>query len=263
MADHNIFSLPNEILLDIFPYLALRDLIAAQGVCRQWRLMVHASNIHSARRMLLQFYMRLIRPPVFLPTRPYIVPHLRKFDRLAFVGRLPNGTPDDFKYWILEWPAKAIVGWIWPGLPVKCPSQPADIALATRGENVLGYESSPNLCKYTLGHPSFDFSTLTDLTLATRTLIRWRSNFWSQGRLQQAFGIHSLYICSKDPSFSGSFQWVHYVVDVTEGGESILGTVNHFDLGDNGRIADSWIGFLEHELDYEEWDYSGGRQVLD
>ena len=108
--------LPTEIVLMIQSFLPLNALIKARGVCRFWRSIIPGSHILPARRALLEFYLRAIRSPAFLATRPRIQAHLKPFDRERLLARLPPSVPEEFRTWVLEWPARAAVGHIWPGL---------------------------------------------------------------------------------------------------------------------------------------------------
>jgi hypothetical protein len=64
--------------------------------------------------------MTVINSPWFLQTRPWVLENLQPFDREAYVAALLvqyNRLPEAFELWLLEWPARAIIGGIWPGLP--------------------------------------------------------------------------------------------------------------------------------------------------
>ncbi|KAJ3483531.1 hypothetical protein NLI96_g6241 [Meripilus lineatus] len=162
--------------------------------------------------------------------------------------------PDDFKIWLLEWPAKAVVGWIWPGLRGRPSSEPTDIAIDTRGMNVLGYSAAPYLNKFTLFDPDVERDGLDSAMTHPRS---WTSKIWHELEVDSVV-VSTIFICWKDPCFA-SRDWLQYVTAVSKGGEPLLGNVRHFALGDGGCIAKSWAEFLEHELEFEEWDYGGGR----
>ena len=251
----HVNDLPNEVLLLFFAPSNLKTLIALRGVSTRWRHLISVAHIHPARRGLLEFYLRVINSPVFLPTRPHILQWLQNFNRQAFINSLPVSTPEDFKIWILEWPARAAIGWIWPGLRGRPSSEPPDIAMSTRGMNVLGYAAAPYTNRFTLIDPAIAQEMWH---LGSPPIPRpWTSNIWSKLDVNTVF-VRTLFVCWSDPCFA-SDEWVQYVVEVGEGGEELLGNVRHFDMGDLGCIAMSWIGFLEHELEFEEWDYAGGR----
>jgi hypothetical protein len=79
---------PNELLLEIFSYLPLKGLIAARGVSRTWRNLVHLSNIPPVRRALLDLYNDVIQTPEFLSSRKMVISALLRFDRKAYVAAL-------------------------------------------------------------------------------------------------------------------------------------------------------------------------------
>jgi len=119
-----VFS--DEVLLRIFSHLSLVGLIQARTVCSKWRVMVLQADIRPLRRYFLDFYYEAIEYPTFLPTRPWVLENLAPFDREAFISRLEAAQfpsiPEPFKLWILEWPSRAVLGPIWPGLPSRCRS---------------------------------------------------------------------------------------------------------------------------------------------
>ncbi|KAI0782089.1 hypothetical protein C8Q75DRAFT_536677 [Abortiporus biennis] len=253
-------DLPNELLFHIFGDLNLTSLIAARGVCHRWKSIVSSANtIHPARRSLLDLYLRAVNSPTFLPTRPHILPHLQTFNREEFYEKLPMSTPDEFKVWILEWPQKAVIGWLWPGLPSTALTEPNDISLRARGESILSYPNAPCLCQYTLGNPSLNRDQLRNLT--NNPIMCYSSNLWNK-LSRNTIDITVLYICSKDPSVDNANTWVDFVVEAGEGGEHLLGNLYHFDFGDEGEVANNWVEFLHHEIDYEEWEFAGGRYNL-
>jgi len=117
----HIHNLPNELLLEIFSHLPLKSLIAARGVHQNWRRLVLLANLHPARRKLLELYLSSIESAMFIDSRPFILPHIRYFDRVAYIDKLreqlrDTSLPDEFVFWILEYPTRATIMWIWPGL---------------------------------------------------------------------------------------------------------------------------------------------------
>ncbi|KII86741.1 hypothetical protein PLICRDRAFT_43400 [Plicaturopsis crispa FD-325 SS-3] len=126
-------KLPPEMILEIFPWLPLKGLVAAMGVNRHWRHLVPLADLYPARRSLLDLYTRTISSSRFLETRPLLLAHLSDpFDRERyiatldayiedFVAKLEDDQhrpvlPEDFRLWLLEWPARSVIGRIWPGL---------------------------------------------------------------------------------------------------------------------------------------------------
>ncbi|KAH8092226.1 hypothetical protein BXZ70DRAFT_951828 [Cristinia sonorae] len=115
-----IHSLPNELMLSIFPLLPLRSLIAARGVSREWNHFSSVSFIPPARKALLELYLEVIKSPSFLSSRKLVADHLRELDREGYIDLLEADTgvplPDEFRVWVLEWPLNAVCTWLWPGL---------------------------------------------------------------------------------------------------------------------------------------------------
>ncbi|KAF7342054.1 hypothetical protein MVEN_01792700 [Mycena venus] len=92
------------------------------SVSTSWRHLVTIAEISPARRGLFNLYFRIIKSRAFHLTRPWILDNLRPFDQQAYVNTLleqHNYVPEDFRTWILEWPAKAVIANCWPGLPAN------------------------------------------------------------------------------------------------------------------------------------------------
>ncbi|KAJ7665082.1 hypothetical protein DFH06DRAFT_1323471 [Mycena polygramma] len=112
-------DLPPEVSLQIFPHLPLKALITGEGVCRLWKQFISIADINPARHSLWALYRKIVNDPLFLPTRPWLLANLRPFDRQAYIEALlaqHNYIPEDFRLWILEWPARAVIACAWPGL---------------------------------------------------------------------------------------------------------------------------------------------------
>jgi hypothetical protein len=74
-----------------------------------------------ARRALFDLFQEIIASPVLPITTSWTLAHLKYFDRQAYLDRILEQTsyiPEEFRLWILEWPAKLAFGGVWPGLPV-------------------------------------------------------------------------------------------------------------------------------------------------
>lgn len=137
-------TIPNELLLEIFPLLPLPSLITAQGVSRVWRHLVPLADILPLRRTFLELCMKIINSPSFIITRPRIIPHIKTFDRQAFISRLGGylrehglEVPEEFRFWILEMPSLATIRWLWPGLDSNWNYQRS---WRRRGQNSLSVE---------------------------------------------------------------------------------------------------------------------------
>jgi F-box-like len=115
-----INRLPNELLLRIFCYLTLKSLIASYGVCQLWRQLIPSSDILPNRHALFLLYLEVVSSPYFARSRPWTLKKLKPLDRDAYVNTLleqHNYLPEAFHLWVLEWPARAVFGCLWPGLP--------------------------------------------------------------------------------------------------------------------------------------------------
>lgn len=111
-----LMDLPDELLLLILGHLPLTSLIVARGVCKLWRSLIPGSQIPAYRRRLLELYLRAIESPAFLSTRKDILARTFAFHRRAYVDSLPQDIPDDLRCWVLEWPERAVIGLLWPGI---------------------------------------------------------------------------------------------------------------------------------------------------
>ena len=114
----HIDDLAPELFIAIVEHLVLKSLISARGVCRRWRNIVSpdSSTIPITRRRLLRLYLRVIKMPFFIQTRSRIIPSLVPFARESGVALLSESISQEYKTWILEWPARAVFLWMWPGL---------------------------------------------------------------------------------------------------------------------------------------------------
>lgn len=140
---------PNEILLQIFSFLPLKSLIIGRTVSQEWRRLIPLADINPIRRSFLDFYLNLVDSPIFPQTRPWVLANLQPFDRQQYINDLLDQhpyVPEAFRMWILEWPAKAVIGCVWPGLPnVYCPSEAADHVHRNEGNNLLA-PLPPTIC---------------------------------------------------------------------------------------------------------------------
>ncbi|KIJ65040.1 hypothetical protein HYDPIDRAFT_39686 [Hydnomerulius pinastri MD-312] len=108
--------LPNELLLEFFTYVPLQTLIHSRGVCSKWRSLTMLSDLLPMRRRLLDLYLSVIESSVFLATRQETLSKLQTFDREQYIrnlgGSLPQFVlPEEFEFYIREWPLKAAVAW--------------------------------------------------------------------------------------------------------------------------------------------------------
>ncbi|KAL0961231.1 hypothetical protein HGRIS_006197 [Hohenbuehelia grisea] len=131
-----VAELPVELLLEIFSFLPLKYLIAARGVNQHWRALVPSAKLPPARRALYDLYYDTLASPSFLPSRPRVLARLKSFDRELYLDRISQKggeLPEEFRLWILEWPAKAAFRSAWPGLANEATVDP----FVTEGANCL------------------------------------------------------------------------------------------------------------------------------
>ncbi|KAF8911428.1 hypothetical protein CPB84DRAFT_1957867 [Gymnopilus junonius] len=117
-------SLPNELRLHCFSFLTLEALIASKAVCAEWRILVPLTDMYPPRRHLYNLYSMVIDNPK--PDREAQLYYGRwfepSFNREEYINSLlkqHHAIPEEFRIWVLEWPARLIVNNIWPGLTLK------------------------------------------------------------------------------------------------------------------------------------------------
>lgn len=120
LIGQQVSDLPNEVLLHVFRFFPLKVLIIGRTVSQDWRRLIPLADISPIRRTFLGFYLTLVSSPIFPQTRPWVLANLQPFDRQAYIDGLMRQhpyVPETFRVWILEWPARAVIGCVWPGLP--------------------------------------------------------------------------------------------------------------------------------------------------
>jgi len=259
----SIEDFPNELLLLIYPLLALKALIAARGVSRRWRHLIGEALLDPTRRKLLDFYLQIIDRPIFLRTRQNLIPHLHDFDRDTFLSFLPEGThvPPDFELYIKEWPAKAVVGFMWPGLDDSI-YHGEDTPYRDSGtRNTLGHY--PPYIKNITYHsrnitstfPSLHATTLLpagiDIPPTVEGMgISWGDDFQEIDPPEPMVSMDITALCVTSMS-SGGGHWM--VIGGKRGGERMHGIVYRGGVGGFGMqegdvIAKTWMEYLEYKL---------------
>lgn len=116
----HILDLPTELHLLILPHLPLHSLVYARNTCHLWRELVPVTPLPLQRRKLLHLYDTLSSIPAFQESRRLAKNHIRPgfgdVERQAYVDALPQNVGEEFKCWILEWPADAVIAALWPAL---------------------------------------------------------------------------------------------------------------------------------------------------
>ncbi|KJA23075.1 hypothetical protein HYPSUDRAFT_40196 [Hypholoma sublateritium FD-334 SS-4] len=104
-----VSTIATELVLHFFSFMNLKTLIAAQGVCQEWRRLVPLADIHPDRRRLLHLFHNVVSDERFLL---YEKLQISFVDRQAYIDQLLQQypkVPDTFKLWILEWPSRIVI----------------------------------------------------------------------------------------------------------------------------------------------------------
>ncbi|KIJ33817.1 hypothetical protein M422DRAFT_264107 [Sphaerobolus stellatus SS14] len=110
---------PTQLYLEHLSHFRLQVLIVSRAVYLQWHNIVPTADIHPARRLLLDPYLKLMEGQYFHRTRPWVLDNLRDLDCGAYVAALLQqgaNLYEEFRLWVLEWPAKAVMIGVWSGL---------------------------------------------------------------------------------------------------------------------------------------------------
>jgi len=98
--------------------------LISRYICSDWRRLLPLSGIHPVRRRFLELYDRMLANELFLESRTWTLDNLKPFDRHSYMAVLreqctrPEAEiPEDFEMYIVEWPARMVIGCMWPGLP--------------------------------------------------------------------------------------------------------------------------------------------------
>ncbi|KAF9560327.1 hypothetical protein CPC08DRAFT_708138 [Agrocybe pediades] len=113
-------DLPTELVHIIFSFLELKPYIISHGVCKRWKQLLPLADIHPIRRRMLHLFHHMLQHPRFLDTRPWTLKTLKPFDRKAYIDALLSQYPavlEEFRLWIMEWPARMVPFGMWPGSP--------------------------------------------------------------------------------------------------------------------------------------------------
>ncbi|CAL1715447.1 unnamed protein product [Somion occarium] len=251
-------DLPNELLLEIYPLLPLKGLIAARGVSRRWRSLVTEADLKPARRRLLELYLEVIKCPAFLATRADIVPHLKPFDRKAYLGHISEAAqpPEEFEMWVNEWPARAAIGWVWPGL--NCEVHEGETNAVKRHDfmNTLGHHP-PYIKTVTYHKRKSEMSQAQTIFHATTFLpagiaIPHVDDIsWGDADDDVMVSVEVTAVCVAKSEEVGP-EWL--VLDGRRGGEQMQGFVykGGYGMTAGDIISEGWIEYLERELLREE-----------
>ncbi|PPQ87857.1 hypothetical protein CVT25_009509 [Psilocybe cyanescens] len=164
-------SFPVEILLHIFSFLELKSYIISHGVCKDWQSLLPLAMLHPIRRRLLALYYKIINTPHFQNSLSWSLDNLHPFDRQVYIDSLLAQypvIPEEFRVWILEWPARLVIACLWPGIPLTyCGTNNRRRRF---GVNWLGYKNnSPQLFAVL-------YKNRTPYVKFIPALLIWRSN---------------------------------------------------------------------------------------
>lgn len=228
--------LPNELLIHIFALLPLKGLIRARTICVNWRTLVLATPISQTRRELLDFYYFTISSPSFLPTRTRYVSSgceetITREDFLHFLlAEAPyNPLPESFQMWLEEWPTRAIIADVWPGLWLSENSPRTYETSLTEGCS-LGFDCSFRQWNFTFQSKPASSSDVGQnfFTLQNATAPQiWGYNVWS--------GVYILL---------GHGEWHGRVIKA-----NIFNDQGHVDLEDEDQGL-TWVEFLRKKVEW-------------
>ena len=229
-------TLPPELILSLVRFFPLASLIAARGVNTQWRSLAQTASLYPTRKTLLDLYLAAIAHPNFPSLATVLQPHVREFDREAYIADLISRgcvLPDLFELWVLEWPSKAVHFWAWPGL-VKDP--PINHECYCGWGNVLG-DPMPTIRAIPVPKEE-----ATSVWMTCQGLALWEAELWFWG------GVVRLYLVvdaneSINDRLAGRLVWAHsYYDDAIER----TGPEHNMRLFYNAPfVADDLIAFLD------------------
>ncbi|KAL6303048.1 hypothetical protein BKA93DRAFT_367377 [Sparassis latifolia] len=240
-----INDFPNELIFKVITQLPVAALIAARKVSQRWRELIAVARITPSRRRLLELYKDAIDSPTFLAMRGEIIPHLTDFDREAYVADIESQVgrtlPDDFRTWLLEWPARAVIGLYWPGLPVE-----------------YSDEGSPSSAvgRYPLANRSVGKLAFIPIRIGpSGRHAHLRAQFAESADIRDWACFVELHWCLDAGSSYPRTLW--YFLAGQGLGEKLVGQVRPegsleeipFDIVDFDAAAKDWIGFLSGELE--------------
>ena len=181
---------PNEILLHVFSFLPLKSLVNGRTISQEWRRLIPLADITPICRALLDFYLTLIDSPIFLQTRPWVLANLQPFHCQQYISDLMDQhpyVPEAFRIWILEWPAKAVIGCNWPGLPnIHCGRDIADNVHQIEGNNSLA-PLPPTICALPFMNYNCGCNYISHVLWVHSTFPPQRTRWWSSSAPQAIF----------------------------------------------------------------------------
>ncbi|KAI0348273.1 hypothetical protein BDW22DRAFT_1416538 [Trametopsis cervina] len=239
-----LMDLPDEIHLAIQTHMTLTALLNARAVCRFWHSLIPGSHIPSPRLRLLELYFRAVRSPAFQATRKQTLEQLQPFDRERALKPLTKGAddeiPEEFRLWILEWPARAAFGGIWPGLRRNLDAEESascsdESLYKDRGTSLLN-ASGPSILN------QLEVSPHSEMEVSPP----WVSV--DPAKRVMAFVLDGAYV--------DGWQRSHMLIlSAPSPSKELVGRVYQVDglrTRADGNFAESWVDYLKRELAREE-----------
>ncbi|KAF9564043.1 hypothetical protein CPC08DRAFT_705571 [Agrocybe pediades] len=141
----HIQTFPVELRLEIFSHLELKPYVISHGVCKAWKQELPHAILHPIRRRMLDSCRTLRDMPGVWENCQFYVEDLKPFDRDNYINTLLEQypvIPEEFVFWIREWPERLALEYMWPGLPFR----PCVQELFENAVNWFGYlPHSPQL----------------------------------------------------------------------------------------------------------------------
>jgi hypothetical protein len=113
MPSFNDFA--NETVEEIYVRMDLTTLICSRCVCQRWRSESLVVSVDPTRKALYELYLAAMSSTGLKLAESWIRQHLVPFDRKEYLNALyaqHHHVPAEFRMWLLEWPAKAAIGFI-------------------------------------------------------------------------------------------------------------------------------------------------------
>jgi hypothetical protein len=260
----SIFKLSTELKSMVISLLDLQSLINLRQTCSTWKRVIDDASkldnvLQPARAKLLRLYLDLRTYESFRASRKVIWEDLKSFDRQkwldGFAADMNRESPDrnlvlpeEFATWILEWPERAVIGWVWPGLDGAF-----DVDAGKRGRRRMALEDKNQEAPW---WRTYGANSLSDYGLGDQR--HFPSNFEEDGFSVQEHGcgLSTWVYLGPIKDIYGSVWCECYPYDIDEAiedheriGTPLIGDyVNHWVQGD-------WVKWLRRELNIIENQY--------
>ncbi|KAI0695620.1 hypothetical protein BC835DRAFT_1345982 [Cytidiella melzeri] len=246
-----LMDLPDEVHLAIQSHMTVSSLLISRAVCRLWHSLIPGSHIPPARLRLIHLYLRLVYSPAFHATRKDTLSRLQPFDAGRALSMIAKGgvqVPEEFRVWLLEWPARAAFAGIWPGLRFQsdlhadAASNSAEESLQKTGRTSLLNSDKP----YILNQLEVTSHSDSENPVTMRVSPPWASVPPSNRAV--ALVLDSTY-------FNGWQRSNMLVLSAPDPWKELIGRVYLVDglqTRADHAFAHSWVDYLLQELEREE-----------